>query len=49
MKLEGYNWICEGAECGSSIDEEDMTEIEKLYKLMKRKTHEDMDKILSIS
>ena len=43
-----YDWICEGAECGSSIDEEDMTEIEKLYN-KKDKTHENMIKILSIS
>jgi hypothetical protein len=41
-------WICEGAKCGSSIDEEDMEEIEKLYK-NKNKTHNDMIKILNIS
>jgi hypothetical protein len=43
-----YGWICEGAKCGSSIDEEDMEEIEKLYK-NKNKTHNDMIKILNIS
>jgi hypothetical protein len=35
-------------ECGSSIDEEDTEEIEKLYN-KKEKTHEDMIKILNIS
>ena len=43
-----YDWICEGAECGSSIDEEDMEEIKKLYN-KKEKTHEDMITILNIS
>ena len=43
-----YDWICEGAECGSSIDEEDTEEIKKLYN-KKEKTHEDMIKILNIS
>ena len=43
-----YDWICEGDECGSSIDEEDMEELEKLYN-KKEKTHEDMIKILNIS
>ena len=43
-----YSWVCEGVECGSSIDEEDMAEIEKLYN-NKNKTHNDMIKILNIS